>query len=59
LAAAVALVAHPWLVRLGRLLFVFDAAGLGLLYVIGAEKALDLGSRRWPSAAPGSRRGGR
>lgn len=59
LAAAVAFVAHPWLVRLGRPLLVFDAAGLGLLSVAGAEKALDLGSRRWPPAASGARRGGR
>lgn len=42
-AAAVALVAHPELERLGRTLLVFDAAGLGLFCVAGTVKALEHG----------------
>ena len=42
-AAAVTLVAHPELERLGRALLVFDAAGLGLFCVAGTVKAVDHG----------------
>lgn len=42
-AAAVTLLAHPELERLGRTLLIFDAAGLGIFCVDGTARAIDHG----------------
>lgn len=42
-AAGVTFFAHPALERAGRMILVFDAAGLGLFCVTGTVKALDYG----------------
>ena len=54
LAAAIVLVAHGIVERIGRPVLIFDAAGLGLFCVVGTAKALAAGLGTMPSVFLGT-----